>query len=240
MAPDGTTVVQFNKGAEMKEPVVYAKDVEDFTRWGHWIVITHPVECAKTENIIECQKHITVDPQASLSLQIHKGREEIYKGLEGTTKVCVNGEVFDLKPSEELFLHRGALHFSWNADTEKSKFHEIQQGPLCDENDIFRSADKYKTPDKLNSDDDVIQMMISVCKDRYDAGDRVVYDYGSKNPHMERLANADLLNIYIMHKDDSKKLWSEMDNVLQKCKRLHFQETPVPKNAPQHVQAIGS
>jgi len=233
MAPDGSKV--FNEGAQMVEAVVYEKGKEsapDLT-WGHWIVIEHPVKDKKTGNAIECQKHITVNPKNSLSLQIHKGREEIYTGLEGVSKVCVNGEIFDLGKGDKVFLPRGCLHFSWNDTDEKTKFHEIQRGPLCDENDIKRACDRLKAPHLLHNDEEIVQMMIEVCKDRYDAGERAVYEYGSNNPNMQRIADADLINIYMEYKDDPETLWSKMDDVLQQCKKLHTELTPVPEKKPQ-------
>ncbi len=226
MAPDGTGI--FNEEAQMVEVVVYEKDVEEETRWGFWRVVTHPVECGKTGKIIECQKHITVNPEASLSLQVHKGRGETYIGLEGTTHVCVNGDIFELKEGEELYIPRGALHFSWNEGNEKSKFHEIQKGPLCNEGDIKRSADKYKLAHELDSDESVVEMMISVAKDRWDNGERVTYDYGSDNPYIERVANVDLLNIYQECRHDKDKLRSKINEVLQKCKKIHIERTPAP------------
>lgn len=225
MSLDETSVI-FEKVVHMPESVTYEKGKEsapDLT-WGHWIVVTHPVECHKTGNIIECQKHITVKPQNSLSLQLHKGREEIYKGMEGVTKICVNGVVSDLGVGDEVFLPRGSLHFSWNEDeTQKSKFHEIQQGPLCDENDIKRAADKLKPDHMLHSDDEVLDMMINVARDRDEKGEK---------PHNDH----DLLAIYQDFKN-SPDLRDKMNVVLQNCKDIHFNETPNPKTKLQHKLA---
>lgn len=89
--------ISFGKASTMNqapEPVVYEKDKDAYTRWGHWIVNVHPVKCPNTGKITRCEKHITVNPKASLSGQTHFGRGEKYIGLEGSTMVYVNGMIF--------------------------------------------------------------------------------------------------------------------------------------------------
>ena len=150
-------------------PKTYAKGMEEITRWGHWIV-THDV-VFDGDTPVECHKDITVNPGASLSAQLHWGRGETYEGLEGVTKVYVNGKIFEIGEGDTVEIPRGSIHFSWNESGEQSKFHEIQVGPLCDELDIKRCADKYKFPDELDSDRDIVNMMIQIAKDRYETKD---------------------------------------------------------------------
>lgn len=226
MSPKDTSQV-FGEAATMAEIIVYELGKKEETRWGFWEVVTEPKKGAN-DTVVECQKHITVNAGASLSLQVHKGRGETYIGLEGTTHVCINGEVFELNEGDELYIPRGALHFSWNEGDVPSKFHEIQSGPLCDEADIKRSADKYKLAHELDSDESVVQMMIDVVKDRYDSGERATYDYNSPNLNMERIANSDLLNIYSVYKEDSDALRQKMNDVLQQSINIHREMTPAP------------
>lgn len=227
MSPDGSSLLAFEGAANMPEIIVYELGRTEQTRWGMWEVVTEPKKDEKG-TITECQKHITVNPGASLSLQCHVGRGETYIGLEGTTHVCINGEVFELKEGDELYIPRGALHFSWNEGDVPSKFHEIQAGPLCDEADIKRSADKYKLAHELDSDRSVVNMMIDVCKSRYECHDFAVDGYNASNVQIERLNDADLINIYLEHKKDTQKLWEEMEKILKNCIQMHWEKTPAP------------
>lgn len=171
MAHDGAAGLATGdfKGACMgHEVITYAKDMEADTRWGHWIVTHDVVIDPVTGRPIRCEKDITVNSGASLSAQVHWGRGEHYKGLEGETKVYVNGHVFSIKEGESVIVPRGSIHFSWNESDAQSKFHEIQEGPLCDELDIMRSADQYKKSNQLNNDDEIVTILLKVARERFE------------------------------------------------------------------------
>lgn len=168
----------------MTDAIVYEKGREADTRWGHWIV-THDVKKnPETGRPVECHKDITVNPGASLSAQLHWGRGERYTGLAGVTGVYVNGHVFTLNEGESVDVPRGSIHFSWNDGAVQSKFHEIQSGPLCDEADILRCADKYKRQEELDDDHSIVSLLLKIAKDRFEAeADRanmVAHDFMSE------------------------------------------------------------
>ena len=200
----------------MPEPIIYVINKCEKTRWGWWKVTDHPVQDSITGNFIECHKDIGIEADASLSLQIHLGRGETYVGISGVTHVCVNGVITALTEGEVLYIPRGGLHFSWNESDQESVFHEIQAGQNCDEADIMRSADKYKSAEGLDSDDDVIDIMVKVAKDRDEKGEFPC----ERN---------DLLLIYQNHKGSLEIMRGEMSKVLQECIKIHQERTPTPR-----------
>ena len=223
----------FGKASTMNQApatVVYAKGKDARTRWGYWIVNEHPVKCPDTGKIIRCEKYITVDPMASLSGQTHFGRGGKYIALEGTTMVYVNGRTVGLNSEHPTIeIPRGSLHFSWSE--KGSKFHEIQQGPNCDENDIMRCADKYKNASEMNSDADIIKLMIRTAKDRFETEDIeqsfVPHDF-----------MPDVLDIIADFNNDFNaegavvQLTAYFQAMIDDCKRTHRDRTPTPIKEP--------
>lgn len=224
----GTTKLGFEGVSVMKKPVTYQKGMEADTRWGHWIVTDDVVFDSVTGKPIRCQKDITVNAGASLSAQVHWGRGEHYTGIEGETHVYVNGHVFKIKKDESVVVPRGSIHFSWNETNSPSKFHEIQQGPLCDEDDIMRCADKYKKPSEMNSDKEVVSLLLKVARERYDTepGDSeyVAQDYMNSVKNFARehecTPNPFANETFV----DELRLYFE--NLIKSCKSDHQSLTP--------------
>ena len=213
-------------------PVVYAKGEEANTRWGHWIVCEHPVTNPETGKITRCEKHITVNPMASLSGQNHFGRGETYIGLEGVTKVYVNGKIFDIGVGDTVEIPRGSLHYSWSLNG--SKFHEIQHGVDCDEADIKRCADKYKTPDQLDSDDDIVHLMMAVAKDRYETEDiSRPFDSNDFMPHVVKIL--DMNGHDFENTATQSALYDFFKSMIDDCKHQHKTSTPNPQQIQQKL-----
>lgn len=89
-------------------------------------------------------KVLTVFPDAQLSLQEHKRREEHWVVIKGTGK-CVLGEtVLDIYPGKYVFIPKGCKHQLINdGDGQNLILSEVQLGDYFGEDDIIRYADKY-------------------------------------------------------------------------------------------------
>ena len=229
-------VIDFNREAavpEIKKARTYQKDMEEDTRWGHWVV-THDVVFADDGiTPIEAQKDITVNPDASLSAQNHWGRGETYTWISGVTMVYVNGKIIPLeKDGDKIEIPRGSIHFSWNPSSDtKGVFHEVQHGPLCDEDDIMRCADKYKKQEQLDSDRDIADMMIAVAKDRYETEDLAAdYDQNDFMPAVLEIAKNYDFNFE--NGDCREELASMFESMIMDAKEKHKALTPQPKGQP--------
>lgn len=108
-----------------------------------------------------CIKELIVNPGFMLSLQRHRARQELWSVHEGTLTVILDGEIFDVKKGESVFIPVGGVHCMNNRTDEAVKVVEVQSGitrekdnirlldfsgratyPLSNENE-FRSAKLY-------------------------------------------------------------------------------------------------
>jgi mannose-1-phosphate guanylyltransferase/mannose-6-phosphate isomerase len=88
-------------------------------------------------------KHITVNPGAKLSLQMHHKRTEHWVVVSGAARVTRNDEVFTLRENESTFIPLGAKHRLENIGPEPLHIIEVQSGPYLGEDDIVRFEDSY-------------------------------------------------------------------------------------------------
>ena len=88
-------------------------------------------------------KHITVNPGAKLSLQMHHKRAEHWVVVSGTAQVTRDDEVFALHENESTFIPLGAKHRLENIGTEPLHLIEVQSGTYLGEDDIVRFEDSY-------------------------------------------------------------------------------------------------
>lgn len=86
-------------------------------------------------------KIITVKPEAALSLQTHKNREEFWHIIQGTASVTIGEEVRAAQAGDNFFIPKGALHRIVGGK-EGCTFLEIAYGEF-DESDIVRVEDVY-------------------------------------------------------------------------------------------------
>lgn len=88
-------------------------------------------------------KHITVNPGAALSLQMHHHRAEHWVVVRGTAKVTKGEENFEVSENESTFIPLGTTHRLENPTKKSLDLIEIQSGRYLAEDDIVRFEDRY-------------------------------------------------------------------------------------------------
>jgi len=88
-------------------------------------------------------KRLTVNPGASLSLQVHKYRSEHWVVVTGRARVTKNEETFDLNENESTYVPVGAKHRLANPGDVPLEIVEVQSGSYLGEDDIIRLDDRY-------------------------------------------------------------------------------------------------
>jgi mannose-6-phosphate isomerase-like protein (cupin superfamily) len=86
-------------------------------------------------------KRITVDPDQSLSLQYHNGRDEDWVIMEGSGIVRIMGIEHTVSTGDSFYIPRGSVH-RISAGEDGISFLEIATGNV-DEEDIIRIEDRY-------------------------------------------------------------------------------------------------
>lgn len=88
-------------------------------------------------------KRITVQPGASLSLQMHHHRAEHWIVVAGTARVTKGDETFLLSENQSTYIPLGVTHRLENPGTLPLELIEVQSGSYLGEDDIVRFEDKY-------------------------------------------------------------------------------------------------
>jgi len=88
-------------------------------------------------------KHITVNPGAKLSLQMHHKRAEHWIVVSGIAQVTCGERVFSLKANESTYIPLGFKHRLENTGAEPLHLIEVQSGSYLGEDDIVRFEDTY-------------------------------------------------------------------------------------------------
>ncbi|VAW90855.1 Mannose-1-phosphate guanylyltransferase / Mannose-6-phosphate isomerase [hydrothermal vent metagenome] len=88
-------------------------------------------------------KHITVNPGAALSLQLHHHRAEHWIVVSGTAKVTRGEETFIVSENESTYIPLGTKHRLENPGTIPLDMIEVQSGSYLGEDDIVRFDDQY-------------------------------------------------------------------------------------------------
>lgn len=88
-------------------------------------------------------KRITVNPGASLSLQMHYHRAEHWVVVSGTAEVTRDDEVILLGENESTFIPLGSVHRLRNPGRVALEIVEVQSGSYLEEDDIIRLQDNY-------------------------------------------------------------------------------------------------
>lgn len=102
----------------------------------------------KFENLLDTEytkvKRIWVNPNASLSLQYHHSRSEVWTVVSGSGKVRIGDHVMDVKAGDVKRIALGAVHRA-TGGPEGMIFIEVQLSPegIFDEDDIVRIEDIY-------------------------------------------------------------------------------------------------
>lgn len=88
-------------------------------------------------------KRITVNPGASLSLQMHHHRAEHWIVVKGTARVtCANAEIV-LSENQSTYIPLGTVHRLENPGKIPLELIEVQSGSYLGEDDIVRMEDQY-------------------------------------------------------------------------------------------------
>jgi len=93
-------------------------------------------------------KRITVNPGASLSLQMHHHRAEHWTVVRGTARVTRGEEVFLLTENQSTYIPVGAPHRLENPGKIPLELIEVQSGSYLGEDDIIRFNDAYGRQDR--------------------------------------------------------------------------------------------
>ncbi len=88
-------------------------------------------------------KRLSVNPGASLSLQMHHHRAEHWIVVKGTARVTREDEVFILYENQSTYIPCGAKHRLENPGSIPLEIVEVQSGSYLGEDDIIRFADVY-------------------------------------------------------------------------------------------------
>jgi mannose-1-phosphate guanylyltransferase/mannose-6-phosphate isomerase len=88
-------------------------------------------------------KHITVNPGAKLSLQMHHKRAEHWIVVSGTAVVTCGDKVFPLNENQSTYIPLGSKHRLENTGPEPLHLIEVQSGSYLGEDDIVRFEDTY-------------------------------------------------------------------------------------------------
>ena len=88
-------------------------------------------------------KHITVNPGATLSLQMHHHRAEHWIVVRGTALVTRDGEVITLSENQSTYIPLGVTHRLENPGKIPLELIEVQSGSYLGEDDIVRFDDMY-------------------------------------------------------------------------------------------------
>ncbi len=88
-------------------------------------------------------KRITVNPQCSLSLQMHQHRCEHWVVVKGNAVVTCGNKILNLKENESTYIPLGKKHRLENKGKNLLEIIEVQTGNYLGEDDIVRFEDKY-------------------------------------------------------------------------------------------------
>jgi mannose-1-phosphate guanylyltransferase/mannose-6-phosphate isomerase len=88
-------------------------------------------------------KRITVNPGASLSLQMHHHRAEHWVVVRGTARITRGDEVFVLTENQSAYIPLGTRHRMENPGKIPLELIEVQSGSYLGEDDIVRFEDVY-------------------------------------------------------------------------------------------------
>lgn len=135
---------------------------------------------SKKENGREiCIKKIMVKPGYMLSLQRHRGREELWEVKEGTLTVISNGERYDIPAGQSITLPKGAVHCMINSSDAPVTVIETQSG-TCREKDNIRLLDFNNRPTYPLTTQNEYKSAILYAKIQSEHADRYGFD---NRPH---------------------------------------------------------
>jgi len=93
-------------------------------------------------------KRIVVNPEASLSLQMHHHRAEHWIVVQGTAVVEKDGIEELVGENQSTYIPLGCKHRLSNRGKIPVELIEVQSGPYLGEDDIVRFEDRYGRSDQ--------------------------------------------------------------------------------------------
>lgn len=133
---DVKEVVAKLKAANRDEATIHNKA---YRPWGAY-------ECIDHDSGFQV-KRITVNPGASLSLQLHHHRAEHWVVVKGTAQVTCGEKVFLMTENESTYIPLGEKHRLENTGKIPLELIEVQTGSYLGEDDIVRFDDVYGRED---------------------------------------------------------------------------------------------
>lgn len=88
-------------------------------------------------------KRITVNPGATLSVQMHHHRAEHWIVVKGTARIIKGEEILILSENQSTYIPLGVTHCLENPGKIPLELIEVQSGSYLGEDDIVRFEDKY-------------------------------------------------------------------------------------------------
>jgi mannose-1-phosphate guanylyltransferase/mannose-1-phosphate guanylyltransferase/mannose-6-phosphate isomerase len=88
-------------------------------------------------------KRITVNPGASLSLQMHHHRAEHWVVVQGTARITCGEKILVLSENQSTYIPLGVTHRLENPGIIPLELIEVQSGSYLGEDDILRFDDQY-------------------------------------------------------------------------------------------------
>ena len=129
---DVKTLVSQLKEAGRSEPSLHR---EVFRPWGSY----DSVDQGERFQV----KRLVVNPEATLSLQMHHHRAEHWIVVSGTAEITCDDRVFLLSENQSTFIPVGAKHRIRNPGRVPLHIIEVQSGSYLGEDDIVRFEDNY-------------------------------------------------------------------------------------------------
>ncbi len=131
-AQDVTEVTRFLRQAQREEHVFHSRVHRP---WGNY----EPIDSGSRYQV----KRLTVNPGASLSLQMHHHRAEHWIVVSGTARVTRDDETMLLTENQSTYIPVGTRHRLENPGQIPLEIIEVQSGSYLAEDDIVRFDDVY-------------------------------------------------------------------------------------------------
>ena len=148
---DAVLVVNKNSTQEIKKMVnnlkknSYKESLEHSKVYRPWGYFTTLVE-GKNWKV----KKIVVNPNSSLSLQLHKKRSEHWTVVSGSAEVEVDNNLSILKKNQSTYIPKNCKHRLANPFDSLLTLIEVQNGEYLGEDDIIRFEDIYGRMNTIN------------------------------------------------------------------------------------------
>jgi len=142
--PDAVLVADRSQAQRVKEIAEQLKQEKRAEFFGH-VKVHRPWGSYQTVDHEERfqVKRITVNPGASLSLQLHHHRAEHWVVVKGTARVICDDKEIMLSENKSTFIPLGTRHRLENPGKIPLELIEVQSGSYLGEDDIVRFEDKY-------------------------------------------------------------------------------------------------